>query len=313
MKKLLLPLFVVGCLAGDTSTRAISATTSIAPIASQLTNISTRAFVQTGDNVIIGGFIVQGTGPKKLIVRAIGPELIPYGVPNVLADPTLELHDGTGALIASNDNWQHTIIGGVITADQVAAIQNSGHAPTAATESAIIADLPPGNYTAIVRGVHNTIGVALVEAYDLSASIPSSSILGNISTRGLVQMDDNVMIGGFIVQGPVLKRVIVRAIGPELIPYGVPNVLPDPTLELHDGTGALIASNDNWQHTIIGGIITAGQVAAIQNSGHAPTVATESAIIGNLPPGNYTAIVRGKNIIVGVALVEVYDLDSGAF
>jgi hypothetical protein len=313
MKKLLLPLFVVGCLAGDTSTRAISATTSIAPIASQLTNISTRAFVQTGDNVIIGGFIVQGTGPKKLIVRAIGPELIPYGVPNVLADPTLELHDGTGALIASNDNWQHTIIGGVITADQVAAIQNSGHAPTAATESAIIADLLPGNYTAIVRGVHNTIGVALVEAYDLSASIPSPSILGNISTRGLVQMDDNVMIGGFIVQGPVLKRVIVRAIGPELIPYGVPNVLPDPTLELHDGTGALIASNDNWQHTIIGGIITADQVAAIQNSGHAPTVATESAIIGNLLPGNYTAIVRGKNIIVGVALVEVYDLDSGAF
>jgi hypothetical protein len=313
MKKFLLPVFVVVCLAGDTSTRAITVTTSAAPIASQLTNISTRGFVQTGDNVIIGGFIVQGIGPKKLIVRAIGPELIPYGVPNVLADPTLELHDGTGALIASNDNWQHTIIGGIITADQVAEIQNSGHAPTVATESAIIANLPPGNYTAIVRGVNNTIGVALVEAYDLSASIPSPSILGNISTRALVQMDDDVMIGGFIVQGPVPKRVIVRAIGPELIPYGVPNVLPDPTLELHDGTGALIASNDNWQHTIIGGIITAGQVAAIQNSGHAPTVATESAIIGNLPPGNYTAIVRGKNIIVGVALVEVYDLDMGAF
>jgi hypothetical protein len=313
MKKLLLPLFVVGCLAGDTSTRAISATTSAAPIiGSQLTNISTRAFVQTGDNEIIGGFIVQGIGPTKLIVRAIGPELIPYGVPNVLADPTLELHDGTGALIASNDNWQHTVIGGIITSDQVSAIQSSGHAPTVATESAIIANLPPGHYTAVVRGVNNTIGVALVEAYDLSA-IPSLSILGNISTRGLVQMDDDVMIGGFIVQGPVLKRVIVRAIGPELIPYGVPNVLPDPTLELHDGTGALIASNDNWQHTIIGGIITADQVAAIQNSGHAPTVATESAIVGNLPPGNYTAIVRGKNIIVGVALVEVYDLDSGTF
>jgi hypothetical protein len=230
-----------------------------------------------------------------------------------MADPTLELHDGTGALIASNDDWQHTIIGGIITADQVTAIQNSRHAPTVATESAIIANLPPGNYTAVVRGVKDTIGVALVEAYDLSASIPSPSILSNISTRGLVQMDDNVMIGGFIVQGPVLKRVIVRAIGPELIPYGVPNVIPDPTLELHDGTGALIASNDDWQHTIIGGIITADQVAAIQNSGHASTVATESAIIGNLPPGNYTAIVRGKNIIVGVALVEVYDLDSGAF
>jgi hypothetical protein len=152
MKRLLLPLLLFLCLAGDTITRAISATTSTAPIASQLTNISTRAFVQTGDNVIIGGFIVQGTGPKRVIMRAIGPELIPYGVPNALADPTLELHDGTGALIASNDNWQHTIIGGIITADQVAEIQNSGHAPTVATESAIIANLPPGNYTAIVRG-----------------------------------------------------------------------------------------------------------------------------------------------------------------
>jgi hypothetical protein len=300
-----------GNAVGGTATTVI---TNAAPIiASQLINISTRAFVQTGDNVIIGGFIVQGIGPKKLIVRAIGPELIPHGVPNVLADPTLELHDATGALIASNDNWQTTIIGGIITADQVAEIQNSGHAPTVATESAIIANLPPGNYTAIVRGVNNTIGVALVEAYDLSASIPSPSILGNISTRGFVQMDDDVMIGGFIVQGTGPKRVIVRAIGPELIQYGVPNALADPTLELHDGTGALIASNDDWQHTIIGGIITADQVAAIQNSGHAPTVATESAIIGNLPPGNYTAIVRGKNIIVGVALVEVYDLDFGAF
>jgi hypothetical protein len=269
--------------------------------------------VQTGDHVIIGGFIVQGTAAKKLIVRAIGPELIPYGVPNVLADPTLELHDGTGALIASNDNWQTTIIGGIITADQVVEIQNSGHAPTVATESAIIATLPPGNYTAIVRGVNNTVGVALVEAYDLSPSIPSPSILGNISTRGFVQTGDEVMIGGFIIQGTGPKRVIVRAIGPELIPYGVPDALPDPTLELHDATGALIASNADWQHTIIGGIITADQVVEIQNSGHAPTVATESAIIGNLPPGNYTAIVRGKNITVGVALVEVYDIGMGAF
>jgi hypothetical protein len=123
--------------------------------------------VQTGDNVIIGGFIVQGTEPKKLIVRAIGPELIPYGVPNVLADPTLGLHEGTGALIASNDNWQHTIIGGIITTDQVAAIRASGYAPSDGRESAIIAELPPGSYTAIVRGVNNTTGVALVEVYDL--------------------------------------------------------------------------------------------------------------------------------------------------
>ena len=147
----------------------------------ELGNIRTRAFVQTGDNVMIGGFIVQGTEPKRVIIRAIGPELTQYGVPNALANPTLELHDGTGALIASNDNWRTTIIGGIITSDQVQGILRSGHAPRDGRESAIIADLPPGNYTAIVRGVSNMIGVALAEVYDLNAD--ANSILGNISTR----------------------------------------------------------------------------------------------------------------------------------
>jgi uncharacterized protein YggT (Ycf19 family) len=274
---------------------------------STLGNISTRAFVQTGDNVMIGGFIVQGTEPKRVIIRAIGPELTQHGVSNVLADPTLELHDGNGALIASNDNWQHTIIGGIITSDQVRAIMATGRAPRDRRESAIVADLPAGNYTAIVRGVNNTTGVALVEAYDLGPD--SNSILGNISTRSFVQTDDNVMIGGFIIQGTEPKRVILRAIGPQLSQYGVPTPLPDPTLELHDGTGALIASNDDWQHTIIGGIITSDQVRAIMATRLAPRDPRESAIIADLPPGNYTGIVRGKNIITGVALVEVYDLD----
>jgi hypothetical protein len=132
-----------------------------------LSNISTRSFVQTGDNVMIGGFIVQGTAPKTVIIRAIGPELTPFGVPNVLANPTLELHDVTGALIGSNDDWQTTIIGGIITQNQVQDIINSGHAPTDGMESAIIGTLPAGNYTAIVRGVNGTTGVALVEVYDL--------------------------------------------------------------------------------------------------------------------------------------------------
>ena len=211
---------------------------------------------------MIGGFIVQGTEPKRVIIRAIGPELTQYGVPNALANPTLELHDGTGALIASNDNWRDTIIGGIITSDQMGDIRNSGYAPGDGRESAIIAELPPGNYTAIVRGVNNTTGVALVEVYDLSPE--TSSILGNISTRSFVQTGDNVMIGGFIVEGTQPKRVIVRAIGPELTQYGVPNALANPTLELHDGTGALIASNDNWQTTIIGGIITSDQVHDIR-------------------------------------------------
>ena len=274
---------------------------------SYLGNISTRGFVQTGDNVMIGGFIVQGTEPKRVIIRAIGPELTQYGVPNALANPTLEVHDSTGALIASNNNWRSTIIGGIITSDQVRDIRNSGHAPGDGRESAIIANLPAGNYTAIVRGVNNMTGVALAEVYDLSTE--TNSILANVSTRSFVQTGDNVMIGGFIVQGTQPKRVILRAIGPSLTQYGVPNVLANPTLELHDGTGALIASNNNWATTIIGGIITGNQVRDIQASGYAPSDGRESAIIADLPPGNYTAIVHGVNNTAGVGLVEVYDLN----
>jgi hypothetical protein len=272
-----------------------------------LGNISTRTFVQTGENVMIGGFIVQGTGPKRVIIRAIGPELTQFGITDALANPRLELHNGIGALIASNDDWQTTTLGGIITSSQVSDIQNSGHAPTAASESAIIADLQTGKYTAIVRGVNNIVGVALVEVYDLSPG--ASSSLGNISTRSFVETGEHVMIGGFIVQGTGPKRVIIRAIGPELTQYGITNALANPRLELHNGTGALIATNDDWQTTILGGIITSNQVSDIQNSGHAPTVASESAIIADLQPGNYTAIVPGVNNTIGVALVEVYDLN----
>jgi hypothetical protein len=257
---------------------------------------------------MIGGFIVQGTGSKRVIIRAIGPELTQYGVPNPLFNPTLELHDARGALIASNDNWQTTILGGIITSDQRGDIRASGYAPRDGRESAIVAELRPGNYTAIVRGVNDTTGVALVEAYDLSPE--ANSTLGNISTRSFVQTGDNVMIGGFIVQGTQPKRVIVRGIGPELAapPFNIPNALANPTLELHNAAGALIASNDNWQLTIIGGIITSNQGVEIRQSGHAPGNPLESAIIADLPAGNYTAIVRGVNNTTGVALVEVHDL-----
>ena len=268
------------------------------PPSSYLGNISTRSFVQTGDNVMIGGFIVEGIPSKRVILRAIGPELSQYGIPNAMADPTLELHNGNGALITSNDDW--------VLSNQFQEIQDSGHAPANPLESAIIADLAPGRYTAIVRGFSNTTGVALVEAYDLSPS--SGSTLGNVRTRSFVQTGDDVMIGGFIVQGTQPKNVIIRAIGPELSQHGVPDFLADPTLELHNGNGALIASNDNWQQTIMGGIITSSQVQDIQNSGHAPRNASESAIIANLRPGSYTAIVRGVNNTTGVALVEVYNL-----
>jgi len=313
MKTILLSLVTVVSLIGDAGTRAIGAANDIAPPTplARLTNISTRAFVETEDKVVIGGFIVQGSGAKRVIIRALGPELTQYGVTEPLRNPTLELYNGNGDLIASNNNWVTTIIGGVITHNQIRDIMNSGYAPTNALESAIVADLPPGNYTAIMRGVNQTIGVGLIEVYELNApgTIPSS-FLRNISSRSVVEEGENVMIGGFIVQGTGPKRVIVRAIGPELSQYGVQDVLPDPTLELHNGRGALIASNDNWQTTVIGGIITQDQVAEIQASGHAPSDPSESAIIADLSPGRYTATVRGKNIIIGIALVEVYDLDQ---
>jgi hypothetical protein len=285
-------------------------TGSVHVFPSTLANISTRAFVQTGDNVMIGGFIIEGAYSKEVVIRAIGPGLSRYHVPNPLANPRLELHDATGALIASNDDWQHTIIGGVIVADQVDYIRETGYAPTDSRESVIIATLLPGNYTAIVRGVNDTTGVGLVEVYDHSTDPRiRDKVLGNVSTRSFVQTGNDVMIGGFIVQGSGAKRVIVRAIGPELSQHGIPNPLADPTLELHNAAGALIAHNDNWMTTILGGIITRDQVQDIRDSGHAPTDARESAIIATLVPGNYTAIVRGVQNTTGVGLVEVYDLD----
>jgi hypothetical protein len=268
-----------------------------------LGNISTRGVVQTGDQVLIGGIIIQGNVGKRVIIRAIGPSLTQHGVPGALQDPTLELHDHTGALIGQNDNWRTTEIGGVITSNQVAAIQATHLAPSDNRESAIIATLQPGNYTAIVRGKNNSSaagGVALVEVYDLDPQ--NGARLAEISTRGFVQTGDNVMIGGFILNrsgSATVLTVLIRAIGPELTQNHVPNALQDPTLELHDGNGALIASNDDWK---------SNQELAIEATGLAPTDDRESAILAILSPGNYTAIVRGENSSTGNALVEVYAL-----
>ena len=260
------------------------------PPPGRLGNISTRAFVETGDNVVIGGFIITGSGQKRVIVRAIGPSLVNHGITNPLQNPTLELHDHTGAVIASNDNWMNS--------PNKQEIIDSGLAPSNNLESAILTSLNPGAYTAIVRGVNNGTGITLVEGYDLNPT--AGSKLGNLSTRALVQTGNNVMIGGFIITGPGQKKVLVRAIGPSLAQHSITNPLQDPTLELHNGNGALIAFNDNWKDT---------QQAQIQATGLAPTNDNESAILRTLPPGNYTAIVRGKNNTIGVALVEVYGLN----
>jgi glucose/arabinose dehydrogenase len=260
---------------------------------SQAMNISTRARVETGDNVLIGGFIVTGSAPKKVIIRAIGPSLSQHGVSDVLADPTLGLHDRSGALLRSNDNWQDD-------PSQASQIRASGLAPSNNLESAIIATLQPGNYTAIVRGKNSGQGVALAEVYDLDPAADSQ--LGNISGRSFVQTSDDVMIGGFIIGNNIgATEVIIRAIGPSLSQHGVRNVLADPTLELYDGNGALLESNDNWQ-------ADRDQAARIRGANLGPSNPLESAIWASLAPGNYTVIVRGKNNGVGIGLAEIYSL-----
>ena len=263
---------------------------TLAPVGA--VNISTRLAVGTADNVLIGGFIITGNAPKQVIIRAIAPSLRANGapLPGALENPTLEIHDKNG-LLGSNDNWRDS---------QEDEIIGTGIPPTDERESALIATIIPGNYTAIVRGADNTTGIAVVELYDLgtaSLDAASKATLAQISTRGTVQTDDNVMIGGFIISGASTK-VLVRAIGPELNGI-VPGALQDTTLELRDASGSLIHFNDDWRTT---------QEQAIKDTTVPPTDDREAAILATLNPGKYTAIVRGKDNTTGVALVEVYGL-----
>jgi hypothetical protein len=254
-----------------------------------LVNISTRATVGLEDNALVGGFVVTGTQPKNVILRALGPSLAP-GIPGTLADPILELHDSSGAVIASNDNWR---------SDQQKAIMATGIPPANDLESAIVATLPANNsfYTVVVRGADNGTGIGMVEAYDLDQIADSK--LANISTRGLVQSGDSSLIGGIVAFTRSSTTIIIRAIGPSL---PISGALPDPTLSLFDSNGTLLASNDNWR---------SDQPGEIFGTGVAPTNDLESAILTTVtaPGGYFTAIVQGKNGETGIALVEVYDLN----
>jgi IgA Peptidase M64 len=255
---------------------------------SQPVNISTRGNVLTGENVLIGGFIIGGTAPKKLIIRALGPSLQQFGITNALSDPILQLLDSAGEIIATNDNWRDT---------QQSEIAASGFQPPNDKEPAISITLPVGAYTAIVRG-NNATGIALVEVYDVGQA--ASSDLTNISTRGFVQGGERVLIGGFILgKESGGSRIVVRVLGPSLSAFGVSVPLQDPMLDLYNSSGTRIAGDNDWKDT---------QEVAIQASGLSPKDTREAAIMSVLPPGAYTAIVRGNNNTSGVALVEVYNL-----
>ena len=257
------------------------------PANAQLLNLSTRVRVGAGDDNAIGGFIVTGDAPKRILIRALGPSLGGSGIVSPLEDPTIELRGSAGELLAANDNWKET---------QQAAIEASGIPPRDERESAIVTALAPGAYTVVVRGKGGAEGVGLVELYDTTRT--SDAQLGNISTRGVAGTGENVLIGGFIVGGGSggMGRVLVRAIGPTL---GLLRSLPDPTLELHDSNGAVLATNDNWRDS---------QPEEIAATGIPPRDDLESAIVRTLAPGSYTAVVRGANSTSGVVVVEAYNL-----
>jgi hypothetical protein len=247
-----------------------------------LANISTRLAVGTGDNVLIAGFIITGSEAKKVLVRALGP-LLP--LTENLADPTLELHDSSGGIVARNDNWRDT---------QQEEVKASTVPPADDHDSALVKTLSPGAYTAILAGKGGTTGAGVVEVFDLDLTVDSK--LANIATRGRVDVGDNVLIAGTIVLGNGTTTVLFRALGPST---GIPNALQDPTLELHDGQGGIIAINDNWQDT---------QADDIRATTVPPNDPLEAAILHQLSPGAYTAIVRGKNNTTGVAVVEAYQI-----
>lgn len=251
-------------------------------------NVSTRVQVQDGDNVLIGGFIVTGDKAKNVALRAIGPSLVAAGIPDALTDPVLDLYDSTGTLVQENDNWTS------LPTESVP----EGVAPSDPRESLIVATLTPGNYTAVLRAARGPVGVGLFELYDIDAG---NSRVSNISTRGVVEAGDGAMIAGFIVGGTDATKVIARAIGPSLADNGVAGALADPILELRDATGSLIFSNDNWR---------SDQEQEIIASTIPPTSNKEAAIVATLPPGVYTATVRGTGETTGVALVEVYNLGA---
>lgn len=237
---------------------------------------------------MIGGFIITGDVAKKVALRAIGPSLADVGVTDTLVDPVLELYDASGSLIAQNDNC----------ASLPPATTPADLMPKNGKESFIAVTLPPGSYTAVLRGANGSAGVGLFELFDLD---PASSRISNISTRGEVGTGSGVMIGGFIIGGGEPTKVVVRAIGPSLSAENVPNLLFDPLLELYDGNGSLIFTNDNWRTT---------QEEEILATGVAPSADSESAIVATLTPGGYTAMVRDAGSASGVALVEVYNLET---
>jgi PKD repeat protein len=258
-------------------------------VSAELLNLSTRLRVQPGDNALIGGFIIRGSEQKKVILRGIGPSL---NIPGKLDDPVIQLFNSANVNIGGNDDWK---------TDQQN-VQDSGLAPTNDRESALVITLDPGAYTVVMRGKNNSSGIGVVDIFDIG--LAANARLANVSSRGFIGTGDNILIGGFYAgpQTAAVTGVVFRAIGPSLSKFSVPQPMQDPTIEIHNRDGAVIASNDDWQ---------TDQKTAIEATGLAPSDSRESAILmRNFDPGPYTAIVRGKNNTTGIGLVEIYDVQQ---
>lgn len=274
----------------STGTQSTNVASVPIKVAAQLLNLSSRLRVDSGDNVLIGGLIIRGSEKKVVVLRGIGPSL---NVPGKLEDPQIALYDGNGVNITTNDDWK---------SDQQS-IEQTGLAPTDDRESAILIALDPGTYTVVMSGKNNSTGIGVVETYDIS--LDRNARLANLSSRGFIGINDNVLIGGFFAgpQTAAITRMVFRAIGPSLAAFNVPQPIQDTTLELRNGNGDLVGSNDDWG--------SSANKAEIQAAGLAPNDQRESAImISNFEPGPYTAIVRGKNNTTGVGLVEIYDVQK---
>jgi hypothetical protein len=255
----------------------------------RLGNISTRMEVLTGDNVMIGGFIIGGSTSKTVAITATGPSLAPFGISNFLPNPTLTLvRSSDQTVVATNDDWQ--------TDANAPLLQASGFAPASPMDSGLYVTLAPGAYTAIVRGVGGTIGVSVIGVFEVDH--PETPLV-NISSRGLVQTGNNVMIGGFIIDGDQPQTVAITATGPSLASFGISNFLANPNLTIvRSSDQSVIATNDDWQSD--------ANAAQLQASGFAPPSPLEAGVVLTLQPGAYTAIVRGAGGSTGVSVVGVF-------
>lgn len=255
-------------------------------------NISTRLRVETGDKAMIGGFIVTGNTSKSLLLRGMGPSLAKSGINDFLADPVLVLHAADQAVIFQNDNWKE--------GPQRSQIEGTTFQPSDERESVMLVSVAPGNYTAVLSGAEQMTGVGLVEVYDTNQAADSQ--LGNISTRGFVQMGDNVMIGGFILGGETGNtRLAIRGLGPSLNQPGLSDVLSNPILELKNSNGTTLVANDNWEDD-------QASAAELTANGLALPNKLESGIFTTVPPGAFTAILAGHSGGSGIGLVEIYNL-----